>query len=245
MLCVLGASPPVDAALIQKAAGVPECVRNCTEDLMVAASNAFNFQSFMKATKTICAEYKKATACIKKSGCSDVEGVYDMVTKGLYSVCVEKYSMLGLVGPCLDQNANRVFKKCDTKCGLLSDLNALTNDKEVQQVADEGGNALVLLDHLGPTCKSFICYLSCSQKGLERSCPATGSAYVDAMVRPLEEVARYLQTAAKSLVKLVNKHVPKQCLPLMDVDYLSRLKYFGSLPDSRAVYEISLRTVAL
>lgn len=27
-------------------------------------------------------------------------------------------------------------------------------------------------------CRSFICYLSCSQKGLERSCPVTGSAYV-------------------------------------------------------------------
>ncbi|VDM51423.1 unnamed protein product [Toxocara canis] len=55
------------------------------------------------------------------------------------------------------------------------------------------------------------------------------------MVRPLEEVSRHLQTAAKSLVKVVNEHVPKQCLPLMDVDYLNRLKHFGSLPDSRAV----------
>ncbi|VDM51506.1 unnamed protein product [Toxocara canis] len=46
-----GASSPVDAVLLLQAAGVPECVRNCTEDLMVAAGSAFNFQSFIKTAK--------------------------------------------------------------------------------------------------------------------------------------------------------------------------------------------------
>ncbi|VDM43297.1 unnamed protein product [Toxocara canis] len=81
-----GASAPVDFMLILKAADMPQCVRNCTGDLMIVAIGAASCRPFVTATKAICGACEKATACIKKSMCKYGKQFYDMVAKGLYSV---------------------------------------------------------------------------------------------------------------------------------------------------------------
>uniref|UniRef100_A0A0M3HS81 CPG4 domain-containing protein n=1 Tax=Ascaris lumbricoides TaxID=6252 RepID=A0A0M3HS81_ASCLU len=179
-------------------------------------------------------EYQKATACVKESGCKNTE-VYDIATKGVHSTCVEKLPLMPMVAPCLKKHAEKALLGCDKSCGLTDDIDNLTTKEEVRELADKGGDIYALMEYAGPVCNSITCFLSCAHKRLERKCPSTGTAFVDSAVRPFEAVARYLQTAPKSTVDAVNKHLPAECKSLIDIHYLGRLKFFGALPDRKGV----------
>uniref|UniRef100_A0A914ZIR7 Chondroitin proteoglycan 4 domain-containing protein n=1 Tax=Parascaris univalens TaxID=6257 RepID=A0A914ZIR7_PARUN len=221
-----------DYLMFLVAAGAPKCLFPCVKDLVGAGVDAFDARNTITKTEIVCKEYQKATACVKESGCKNTE-VYDIATKGIHATCVEKLPLMPMVAPCLKKHADKALLGCDKSCGFSDAVSALTTREEVRELAGKGGDIYVLMKYGGPVCNSITCFLSCAHKRLERKCPSTGTAFVDSAVRPFEAIARRLQTAPKSTIASVDKHLPAECKSLIDIHYLGRLKFFGALPDRK------------
>ncbi|KHN87075.1 Chondroitin proteoglycan 4 [Toxocara canis] len=223
-----------DYTALINAAGVPECLCPCIKDLIHMNAVAFDCRDLLDDTANVCSAYSNATACVRKNGCKETEA-FEIATKGIYTVCVEKLPLLHMVAPCLKKHCGKALSECDALCGTTKEIHVLTTRTEVKKIAAEGGSLIALLEYLGPLCESQICFLSCAHKSLESRCPATGSGLVDSAVRPFEAIARYLQTVSKTTANDVDKRMPDECAPLINMHYLGRLKFFGALPDRKTV----------
>ncbi|VDM40538.1 unnamed protein product [Toxocara canis] len=248
-----------DYTALINAAGVPECLCPCIKDLIHMNAVAFDCRDLLDDTANVCSyalfdsvdaaklinltlqtgrfsgpvqAYSNATACVRKNGCKETEA-FEIATKGIYTVCVEKLPLLHMVAPCLKKHCGKALSECDALCGTTKEIHVLTTRTEVKKIAAEGGSLIALLEYLGPLCESQICFLSCAHKSLESRCPATGSGLVDSAVRPFEAIARYLQTVSKTTANDVDKRMPDECAPLINMHYLGRLKFFGALPDRK------------
>lgn len=228
-------SPALSLDSVLASLGAPACARRCVEPLARESGSIFSLEDVVGNYRNLCkcvfpvlffpfcrlqvagfSAYDAATTCNTRAtarGCwvnSPLRKVYDIVTSGVKSTCVDQRNFWDNAAPCLEANntMDKVIASCNAKCDISGNITSIAALFTATDAGSSIGKQLLsTVEHLGPVslgdetlqlqmCDSLLCFLPCARDGLNAVCQLSGTATLQTLLAPFEKASDLISDSA-------------------------------------------------
>ncbi|KAI1732025.1 chondroitin proteoglycan 4 domain-containing protein [Ditylenchus destructor] len=233
----------IPTELLSEFGNVPICQQKCTRKfhdiLVVALQSPNHFERFGK----VCDNFNETISCMTSSAdlCMNQEP-FDVLTSGLYYMCVEQRKAFEAVIECIDAQAQQIQQECEDQChtkGKLANWAVQSGvlDSLIQNMAT--GGAAGRSDGFIPQSRGNPQFL---RNVFQDGCSA-GALLSEMFVRPIAETQKLLGFGTMSNV--FHAFMPRQCDFMLNSEVLDEFRIDPNLDKAlKSMYENSSSQVS-
>uniref|UniRef100_A0A0N5AC09 F-box domain-containing protein n=1 Tax=Syphacia muris TaxID=451379 RepID=A0A0N5AC09_9BILA len=226
------ASEDGGALLLLSALGTSECFRLCIQPLTVVLAGLLQFRNTFNRIDGICRSHELVEECMQVKKCEDAE-LFKGISQSMNYMCKQIYQQLQFSKPCLQRYDDEILIKTDTFCGFKKALYELVNSNNTRELAEDGGNQIVLLEELGSLCRGVSCFVAKVQRDLNLKCPVMGFLFAEIALIPIEALRKSIQM---DILELASSYIPKGCQIFLHQEDIMLIKILGVDPTSNQYY---------
>ncbi|KAI1725533.1 chondroitin proteoglycan 4 domain-containing protein [Ditylenchus destructor] len=215
----------IPTELLSEFGNVPICQQKCTRKfhdiLVVALQSPNHFERFGK----VCDNFNETISCMTNSAdlCMNQEP-FDVLTSGLYYMCVEQRKAFEAVIECIDAQAQQIQQECEDQCqtkGKLANWAVQSGvfDSLIQNMAT--GGTVGRSDGFNTKCEG-----------------SAGALLSETFVRPIAETQKLLGFGTMS--NIFHAFMPRQCDFMLNSEVLDEFRIDPNLDKAlKSMYENS------